>query len=126
MKDTFKKTVIWSDVEPPKNYLWAKNDKVYEYSGDWIESKLFNNEFISVDRIGLNKTKLNLKLGKTANLSVSVSPIDSTDRTITWISSNPEIASVSSSGRVKGESIGEAVIYTAIGGKFVSCNVAVV
>ena len=42
-----KKTIIWEDNnEPPKDYIWAKNDgKFYEYSHaqrKWIESNLIS------------------------------------------------------------------------------------
>lgn len=125
MKDTFKKTIIWTNVEPPRNYLWGKDNKIYEYSGDWIESKLFNREFIPVNKIGLNKSKLNLRIGKTTNLVASVEPEDSTERCVTWISSKPEVVKVSNSGRVTGISEGIATVFTAIGGKFASCEIVV-
>lgn len=125
MKDTFKKTIIWTNVEPPRNYLWGKDNKIYEYSEDWIESKLFNREFIPVNNIGLNKSKLNLRIGKTANLVASVEPEDSTERSVTWITSNPEVVKVSNSGRVTGVSEGIATVFTAIGGKFASCEIVV-
>ena len=125
MKDTFKKTIIWTNAEPPRNYLWGKGDKIYEYSGNWIESKLFNRDFIPVNKIGLNKSKLNLRIGKTANLVASVEPEDSTERSVTWITSNPEVVKVSNSGRVTGVSEGIATVFTAIGGKFASCEIVV-
>ena len=125
MKDNFKKTIIWTNAEPPRNYLWGKEDKIYEYSGDWIESKLFSKEFIPVNKIGLNKSKLNLKVGKTASLAAVVEPENSTERCVTWISSNPEVVKVSNSGRITGISEGIATVFTAIGGKFASCEVVV-
>lgn len=126
MEKSFKKSVIWTNAEPPRNYLWAKDNKLYEYSDGWNESDLFEREFIPVNRIGLNKTKMTVKVGKTASLVANVDPVETTDRTVTWISSNPEIAEVNSSGRVKGNSIGNAIIYTAIGGKFSCCEISVV
>ena len=125
MKDTFKKTIIWTNNEPPKNYLWAKDGIVYEYFGRWVKSKISTPDYISVKKIELNKNKLNLRIGRTANLAATVFPEDSTERTVTWISSNPEIAEVSCSGKVKGLSEGIAIIYSAIGGKTTSCKVTV-
>lgn len=125
MKDTFKKTIIWTNDEPPKNYLWAKDGIIYEYFGRWVKSKISEKDFISVDEIKLNKRKLNLKVGKTANLVASVLPEDSTERIITWISSNPDVARVSYNGKVKGVSEGSATIYSAICGKSTSCEVTV-
>ena len=125
MKDNFKKTVIWTNVEPPKNYLRARDNRLFEYLGGWVESELSKRDFVPVDSIGLNKTKLSLKVGRTASLAATVVPEDSTDRTLTWISSNPEVAQVSSNGRVSGKSVGTTTIVAAIGGKSVSCEISV-
>lgn len=41
MTDGTKKTIIWeTNTEPPKNYIWIKDDnKAYEFiNGAWIES----------------------------------------------------------------------------------------
>lgn len=125
MKDNFKKTIIWTNTEPPRNYLWGKDEKLYEYLDGWVESKLFNREFIPVDRIGLNKSRLNLRVGKTANLAATVEPENSTERTVTWISSNPDVVTITASGKVKGVNEGVATVFTAIGGKFTSCEIVV-
>lgn len=41
-----RKTIMWDDnSEPPKNYIWAKNNKFYEYdyvTRSWVESKLIS------------------------------------------------------------------------------------
>lgn len=125
MKDNFKKTIIWTNTEPPKNYLWAKDDKVYEYLEGWIESKLFGENYIPVNRIDLNKKKLNMKVGRTANLAAIVEPEETTDKTVTWVSSNPEVVEVSCCGKVSAKSEGIATVFTAIGGKFASCEIVV-
>lgn len=78
-----------------------------------------------MNKIGLNKSKLNLRIGKTANLAASVEPENSTERSVTWITSNPEVVKVSNSGRVTGVSEGIATVFTAIGGKFASCEIVV-
>lgn len=125
MSDILKKTIIWTNTEPPRNYLWAKDGGLYEYIGQWTRSKLFASQFVPIESIAINKSRLTLRVGKTANLTTTVFPEDSTERTITWISSNSEIVEVSSRGRVKGISEGKATIYSAIGGKVASCEITV-
>ena len=41
-----KKTIVWeTNSEPPKNFLWVKDDGIYEYSnGSWQKSKSFSTE----------------------------------------------------------------------------------
>lgn len=66
------------------------------------------NVVISADRVVLSKTSLELDKGQTDVLTAVVSPIDTTD-TLTWLSSNPTIASVNN-GVITALSPGETVI----------------
>ncbi len=62
-----------------------------------------------------------LEVGKTITLSGTIVPSDATDSVITYTSSNPSVAVVSSSGEVKGISSGNVTITLSAGG--VSRNV---
>lgn len=79
-----------------------------------------------VTSVTLNKDTLNLKVGKTSKLSATVLPASAADKSITWFSSNTDVASVSSSGTVTAKKAGTAVITaTAVNGKNASCTVTV-
>lgn len=79
-----------------------------------------------VTSVTLNKKTLNLEVGKTRKLSATVLPASAADKSITWSSSNTEVASVSSSGTVNAKKAGTAVITaTATNGKNASCTVTV-
>lgn len=40
MKQGEKKTIIWDQHEPPKDYIWVHDGKAYEYDGqEWQESE---------------------------------------------------------------------------------------
>ena len=54
--------------------------------------------------------KTELKIGETIKLKATISPDNSTNKTITWISSNEKVATVDSSGTVKAVSDGEVTI----------------
>lgn len=56
-----------------------------------------------------------LEVDKTLNLSATVVPSDATDSTITYKSSDTGIATVNSSGEVKGIAPGQVVIYVTAG-----------
>lgn len=60
--------------------------------------------------ISLNKTSTRIQRGSTETLTATVTPNNATDRTVTWTSSDPTVASVSSSGVVTAVSIGNATI----------------
>ena len=81
--------------------------------------------------ITLNKDKATIDLSatdKTTQLSVTYNPKTSDTKTkITWTSSNPNIASVSTSGLVTGKAIGSTVITAETeNGKKATCTVAVI
>ena len=79
-----------------------------------------------VTSVTLNKETLNLEVGKTGKLSATVLPDSAADKSITWSSSNTDVASVSSSGTVTAKKAGTAVITaTAVNGKNASCTVTV-
>lgn len=80
-----------------------------------------------VSSVRLNQTTLTLSRNATYQLLSVISPSTSSNRTVTWSTSNSAIATVSSSGIVRGVAIGSAVITAQTSdGKFrVACNVTV-
>lgn len=64
-----------------------------------------------VTSIKLNKTTKSVFVGKTYKLKATVGPKNATSKTVTWKSSNTKVATVSSSGVVKGKKAGTAMIY---------------
>lgn len=79
-----------------------------------------------VTSVTLNKYTLNLEVGKTGKLSATVLPDSAANKSITWSSSNTDVASVISNGTVTAKKAGTAVITaTAVNGKNASCTVTV-
>ena len=70
---------------------------------------------------------LSLKTGETSTLTATVFPAEATDRTVSWKSGNPSVATVDANGTVRAISVGKAVITatTTDGGKTASCTVTV-
>ncbi len=64
---------------------------------------------IPVTGVSVNET-LSLGLNSSSNLTVTVAPINATNKDVTWTSSAPSIVSVSSIGVVKGLALGTATI----------------
>ena len=60
--------------------------------------------------ITLNKTEAVVEKGKTMKLKATLLPTDLEDKSVTWTSSDTKIATVSSSGKVKGVKYGTATI----------------
>ena len=80
---------------------------------------------IAVTSISLDKTSLTLEIGESYTLIATVSPSNATDKSVTWSSTNPSVASVSG-GKVTAKSEGATTITaTAHNGKTAACTVTV-
>lgn len=60
--------------------------------------------------VSLNKTKAFIEKGKTLSLKATVTPTTLADKSVTWKSSNTAVATVLSSGKVKGVKYGTVTI----------------
>ena len=72
--------------------------------------------------ISLDKTSLSLNVDETANLTAAVT---GTTKSVSWSSSKPSVATVSSAGVVKGVKKGSCVVTATVAGKSASCKVTV-
>ncbi|MDE6548875.1 MAG: leucine-rich repeat protein, partial [Muribaculaceae bacterium] len=80
-----------------------------------------------VESITLSNTSLSLVEGNAATLTATVAPADATDKTVTWSSSDPSVATVSANGEVTAVKAGTATITaTSSNGKTATCTVTVV
>ena len=83
---------------------------------------------VAVTGITLNQTSATIGTGKTLTLTYTITPENATDKSVSWISSAPDVAAVSSEGVVSALSAGSATIkVTANGGTGIAatCNVTV-
>lgn len=78
-------------------------------------------QVIPVESVSLSQTTASLTIGKTVQLSASVSPSSATNKEITWSSSQTSVASVSSTGLVTAVGEGSATITAMAGGKKAEC-----
>ena len=84
-------------------------------------------DVIKVKSVSLDKTNIELNVGNTATLKETILPENATNKNVTWTSSDTSIATVSSTGEVKGIAKGTAIITvkTEDGGKTATCRVTV-
>ena len=77
--------------------------------------------------VTLNKTELSLTVGSSEQLTATVAPAEADNKSVTWTSSNPAVATVDASGNVTAVGTGTATITvtTADGGKTATCTVTV-
>ena len=84
-------------------------------------------KFVSVTSVTLDKSSLTLKIGETETLTATVNPDNATDKSVTWSSSDTNVATVSSSGMITAKAVGTATITvtTTDGGKKATCALTV-
>lgn len=70
----------------------------------------------------MNKKETTLVVGQEQNLKAITSP---KGVSVTWESENPDIVSVSTTGRIKGEKVGQTTIKATAGSKVATCLVTV-
>jgi uncharacterized protein YjdB len=79
---------------------------------------------IPVESVELDRSELSLVEGDSYTLTATVHPSDATDKTITWTSSNPDVASVDG-GVVSANKEGSATITAKAGDKTATCRLSV-
>ena len=80
-----------------------------------------------VKGVSLNNATLDLSTGDTANLVATIDPDNATDKSVTWTSSNENVAKVNAVGKVTAQGVGTARITatTTDGGYTAYCMVTV-
>ncbi len=80
---------------------------------------------VLVESITLNYTSLTLTEGDSAALTATVLPENATDKTVSWTTSDAQVATVSQSGVVTALKAGTAVITATAGDKTATCTLTV-
>ena len=90
------------------------------------ETAVVNPDFpVAVEGVTLNATTLTIEPGKTRTLTATVMPSNANDKTVSWLSSDTEVATVDDSGTVTAIKEGTATITAQVGSKTAECIVTV-
>lgn len=135
-EDASDKSVVWSSGNSA--VASVSNGKVTANKPGSAVIKVVTNDFskeaactVTVKRhaesVELSQKEIKLYLGENRSLTATVLPSDASDKNVTWSSSNPNVATVSTAGNVVSKSVGTTVITvkTADGGHQASCHVTV-
>ena len=113
---------------PSKGILFVPKEsiKLYSEAPYWKDFKNIHGlDGVPAESIYLNYEELILFVGESKTITAKVLPEDTTDKTITWISENETIATISTDGTVTGVSVGIANITAACGNATATCKVTV-
>ncbi len=119
---------------PAESVILQKNhseEARIKFAGDtssgYSGSIIFTVDATAVTSVSLNKESTSLTVGGTEALTAKVSPTDATNKSVSWSSSNTDVATVDSNGKVTAIAAGTATITvtTADGNKTATCTVTV-
>ena len=117
-----------SDIEHATLHVPASAINSYKSTAPWSGFGKFETTSIPVESITLSRSSATLTEGENLTLTAMVAPDDATDKSISWSSSNPSVATVDNTGKVTAIAPGTATITaTANDGSGVSaqCEVTV-
>ena len=95
-------------------------------SDDGVPEAWTAKKIVLVESVTLGKTELALVVNEAdVTLTATVKPDDATDKTVTWTSSNPAVATVDETGKVHAVAAGTATITATAGDKTATCKITV-
>ena len=95
------------------------------YAATTLSYSVVVKELKIVTGITLDKPTMEMRVGDTGQLTATLAPDDATDKTVTWSSDKPAIASVDATGKVTAVALGTATITAKAGDKTATCTVTV-
>ena len=127
--------VIFSDNGSKSNRYPADKVPGMDYAGGTVGWKVGDTSLsdvtcktpdVAVSSVSVSPSSLSLTVGNSKQLSATVSPSNATDKTVSWKSSDPSVATVSSTGLVKAVKAGSATItVSSANGKSATASVVV-
>ena len=115
-------SVTWSSSDPSIATVTNGEVTAVKNGTTTITAKLPNGEqaecvvnvstkVVKAALVTLNATKITLTVGGSTNLTATILPSNTTNKSITWSSSNPDVATVDKNGKVTAKKEGTAKIY---------------
>lgn len=81
--------------------------------------------WVAVSSVELNRSELVLQPSETTSLVATVKPVNASDKTVSWTSSNPAVVAVNDTGVLSAQKEGTAIITANASGKTATCAVTV-
>ncbi|WP_225428329.1 Ig-like domain-containing protein [Levilactobacillus enshiensis] len=80
---------------------------------------------VAVTGVTLDQSKISIEIGKTAALVATVLPVDATNKSVNFTSSDDTIATVTADGTVTAIKAGDATITATVGDKTATADITV-
>ncbi len=114
-------------IDLPTTYIDLKGEQTKQITKNFSNTTLINRGYL-VSEIKLNSSSLTVDIGKTAQLTAIISPQKALNKSLTWKSSDTDVATVDANGKVTAVTLGTATITATaadVGGVSASCEVTV-
>ena len=99
----------------------------YFTSQGWSEfANIIEGAYVRATDITLNPSTTVMSKGKTQQLTATISPSNASSTTVSWLSLDPDVATVSSSGQITAVAVGETDIVAMVDNVRDTCHVNVV
>ncbi|MBR1685767.1 MAG: leucine-rich repeat protein [Clostridia bacterium] len=106
--------------------LSAGEVTVYAVAPNGVSAALPLDIYVAPESLSLDYTERLLLVGNSMNLKGTVLPFDTTDPTLVWMSSDPEIVQVSNTGKITANAVGVCdITASAVNGISAVCRVYV-
>ena len=103
-------TAVMSNLSHKTQY-WYKAYVKLDSQAFYGEAKSFTTDVVKVESVSLNITEITIyNTGHSFTLNATVLPVDADEKSVEWISSNPEVAIINNSGSVMTISNGSTII----------------
>ena len=113
-------------ANPQTLYVPSGSKMKYFTSEGWSEfANIVEGEYVRATSITLNKSSVALSKGGTQQLNATIWPSNASASSVTWLSMNPAVATVSSSGKVTAIAMGETDIVAMVDNVRATCHVTV-
>ena len=127
----FWSSTLWPDESVYASLIIYNSGTVSENGFDRVDGMTIRPvcaEYVSVESVSLNKSSLTLMEGESEYLDETISPSNATEKTVSWSSDNPSVATASYWHGVTAVSPGTATItaWSADGQKTATCTVTVI
>ena len=114
-------------ANPQTLYVPAGSRMSYFTSQGWSEFvNIIEGAYVRATDITLNPPTTVMSKGKTQQLTATISPSNASSTTVSWLSLDPDVATVSSSGQITAVAVGETDIVAMVDTVRDTCHVNVV
>ena len=113
-------------VNPQTLYVPAGSKMAYSAAQGWNEfANIIEGEYVRATSVTLDKSTAVLPKGSTQQLTAAILPSNASTKSLAWLSMNPSIATVNSSGNVTAITKGETDIVAMADNVLAVCHVTV-